>query len=322
MQQVLLQYYNLDLLSQEKDENPDENKNNFDEIKFIYESGSPFDFCAIPFYPKKIIYQEKNIPLDSQKFNLIKRISSVYEDLEKDAFETEKNSVKKISPSDLEKAKFLSAEKGKNEDLKPLDFSAELDSFLDPLIKSQKINWDSLGIFIHLYLQNFVQGLDFDFLESVLSSELPEFSQNQRKQLFEYCRKICLNFSESELGKKALSSGAKAEYPFKMSLDGFTVNGSIDLFFAENENHFTIIDYKTDHSVNIKKYAGQQACYKKAVSLIFDVPEESIKTFLYFVRFNKFVDISSSTNMQIDSKIFYKILEESKNQSYTELLKA
>ncbi len=329
LQQVLTQYYDLDSLSQTKNEVSGESEEDFDKIKFVYETGAPFDFCAIPFYPKKIIYQEKNIPLDTQKFNLIKRISPVYETLEKDAFYTEETFVKKISPSDLENAEISSADEGgenagnenaENASQKALAFSYELDSFLAPLIEEQKISWKQLGTFIHLYLENFTKLQNFTFTEENLNYELPEFSKGQREKLFEYCRIICQNFSGSELGKKALSCGAKTEYPFKMSLDGFTVNGSIDLFFKEGENQFTIIDYKTDHSIDAKKYAGQQSCYKKALSLIFGVPEENIKSFLYFVRFNKFVDISSLTNIKIDSELFYKILEESKNPSYTDFL--
>ncbi len=123
-----------------------------------------------------------------------------------------------------------------------------------------------------------------------------KLSEAQRNKLSAVCEKICARFAASEYGARALRAreeGAwiKTEYAFKMCIDGYIVTGSIDLVFDNGEGTYTIIDYKTDHEIDPARYYRQQACYRKAVATLLNVPEKNVRCVLYYVRHDEFSEI-------------------------------
>ena len=78
-----------------------------------------------------------------------------------------------------------------------------------------------------------------------------------------------------------------------------TTNGQspfVTIFmYLDKNDEYVILDYKTDQAINPEIYYGQQSCYRKAVSEMYNIPVEKIKTYLYYTRFDKTVDISQNT---------------------------
>ena len=66
----------------------------------------------------------------------------------------------------------------------------------------------------------------------------------------------------------------------------------------EDEDGFTIVDFKTDSALNIEKYVPQQNCYKKAAQEILNVEADKIKCYLYFLRNNEIIDLSKHMDCQ------------------------
>lgn len=314
-----------------------------------YSENAPFDFELIPLVSKNKIYSNSKISLDEQKNILMQKVQEKYSDLEKNQIELEFSEIQKISPSDFENigedfddenstaenfvtlTKEISA-KTENKNLSEnstaensatltKEFSAEIDSFMNKILQSKNKNfsWNDFGTFVHLYLEYFVQRFDFKTIKNISSSKIKNLSLPQQEKLFSLCEKICNNFAQTSLGKKVLISNPQAEFSFKMYLDDFLINGSIDLFFKDENENFTIIDYKTDHKEIPEKYFGQQTCYKEAISSLYKIPKDKIKVFLYYVRFSDFVDITKNTNLVLDSKMFKKIMETSNQKANQEM---
>ena len=115
------------------------------------------------------------------------------------------------------------------------------------------------------------------------------------------------SFEKSELGKKAINSKwHKAEYDFRCRInmdDGSSkiIKGSIDLVFENDDGTYTVVDYKTNQTINPETYIAQLACYREAVSQMMGVGPEKVFCSLYYLRFNREIDITketSSANLQ------------------------
>ena len=107
---------------------------------------------------------------------------------------------------------------------------------------------------------------------------------------------MCQNFAASDLGQqlencKSTGSFYRAEWAFRMFLDGYIFTGSIDLIFQNADGTYTIVDYKSDKEIDPEKYRGQQDCYKKAASRMLNVSEDKISCWLYFLRHHLFSKI-------------------------------
>ena len=100
-------------------------------------------------------------------------------------------------------------------------------------------------------------------------------------------------FAQSECGILLQNSTFhKAEFNFMHNTGGKIVRGIMDLIFKAQDGTIYIIDYKTDEKILPEKYLPQQQCYKQAASEIFQLPESSVKTILFYLRYGKAVDIS------------------------------
>ena len=79
------------------------------------------------------------------------------------------------------------------------------------------------------------------------------------------------------------------------------VRGQIDLVFRNNDSdsetdEYTIVDYKTDSSIKPEEHYEQIALYRQAISQMLNCPVQNIKCYLYYLRFNKAVNISNEIN--------------------------
>lgn len=88
------------------------------------------------------------------------------------------------------------------------------------------------------------------------------------------------------------ASWRKTEFTFKLRLEDYIINGSMDLIYQDHQGQLHIVDYKTDQQQQPELYYPQQAAYRKAAATIFCVPEDTITCSLYYLRTGTVVDIT------------------------------
>ena len=145
------------------------------------------------------------------------------------------------------------------------------------------------------------------YMEASVNEKSPVYPNREIIGLKDYekdkaeIERICLemkeNFSNSELGKKAIEAKrngfCKTEYSFKSRNGSKIVKGVIDLLFKDKDGSYVIVDFKTNQTKNPEIYYVQLSYYRKAVASMFGVNDfTKIKCFLYYLRFSEAVDIS------------------------------
>lgn len=107
------------------------------------------------------------------------------------------------------------------------------------------------------------------------------------------CAEMAQKFQDSPLGKDAAASDwHKAEYPFKSRVGEKIVRGTIDLIFKNPDGAYTIVDYKTNQTIQPELYYTQLACYRQAAAQMLSQPEDSIRCILYYLRYHTAIDIT------------------------------
>jgi len=207
---------------------------------------------------------------------------------------------KRITPSSLEKLYDEEAgrttEAGFGESAGG-DLYPEIDELLERLANENvRFGFDEFGTLVHACLENAMNGFDSAGIKLASEKYMRKLSEAQQDKMNVVCEKICARFAASEYGARALKvreEGAwiKTEYAFKMCIDSYIVTGSIDLVFDNGGGTYTIVDYKTDHEIDPARYYRQQACYRKAVATLRNVPEENVRCVLYYVRHDEFAEI-------------------------------
>ncbi|MBO7582961.1 MAG: UvrD-helicase domain-containing protein [Treponema sp.] len=173
-------------------------------------------------------------------------------------------------------------------------------SFDSPEDTLQSTNFTAadFGTLVHAFLEAQAKGIPCDQYqpESKLLKNLPD-SPVVMNQFIDSCKSMCQSFAQSDLGKaldecKAAGRFYRAEWVFRMLLDGFIFTGSIDLIFENPDGTYTIVDYKSDKEIDIEKYRGQQECYRKAAAKLLKISEEKISCWLYFLRHSRSLSLS------------------------------
>lgn len=164
-------------------------------------------------------------------------------------------------------------------------------------LQSTNFTAADFGTLVHAFLEAQAKGIPCDQYqpESKLLKNLPD-SPAVMNQFIDSCKSMCQSFAQSDLGKaldecKATGRFYRAEWVFRMLLDGFIFTGSIDLIYENPDGTYTIVDYKSDKEIDIEKYRGQQECYRKAASRMLKIPAEKIDCWLYFLRHEKAVKL-------------------------------
>ena len=172
------------------------------------------------------------------------------------------------------------------------DSGATFDSPEDTL-QSTVFTAADFGTLVHAFLEAQANGTPCDQFkpDSKLLKNLPD-SPDVMNQFLDSCKSMCQSFAQSDLGKalddcKSAGRFFRAEWAFRMLLDGFIFTGSIDLIFENPDGTYTIVDYKSDKEIDPEKYLGQQDCYKKAAAKLLKISEEKISCWLYFLRHEK-----------------------------------
>ena len=166
--------------------------------------------------------------------------------------------------------------------------------------------FNDFGTIAHAYLEGAVMNREPVIPNKALSGLTAKQSDDSAMEKINTVKAICSqmsgNFLSSELGKAAVASDfKKAEYSFRSRVGSKIVRGSIDLVFRNSDGTYTIVDYKSNQEMKPEIYFEQLACYRSAVAAMLGVPADSVKCFLYYLRFAKEVDITkdvSSINLE------------------------
>ncbi|HAZ95733.1 UvrD-helicase domain-containing protein [uncultured Treponema sp.] len=276
-------------------------------------NGAPFDFIKINPVSTKVRADDK-INLDELRQEKIKLFSAFYDKIpfEKDINFPLEFFDKTQTPSGLEKLLPKTSVKI-NSEFKINEEYSSVDLILKPDVgdsedneedsASSKFNYADFGKLAHSYLESFVSTGNIlnaeNFVDRIVAKKLSE-NQKAKEILLKTVVSMCEAFEKSELGKKVADAKnsnrlCKAENKFKFLMDDTIFTGSMDLIFQDLDQKLFIVDYKTDRIAKPELYIEQLSCYRKAASEIFHVDAKDIKTFLYYLRYDKEIDISAYT---------------------------
>lgn len=295
----------------------------YDDNDFSFESycnepvfnknGAPFDFIKINPVSTKVRADDK-INLDELRQEKIKLFSAFYDKIpfEKDINFPLEFFDKTQTPSGLEKLPPKTSVKI-NSEFKINEEYSSVDLILKPDVgdsedneedsASSEFNYADFGKLAHSYLESFVSTGNIlnaeNFVDRIVAKKLSE-NQKAKEILLKTVVSMCEAFEKSELGKKVADAKnsnrlCKAENKFKFLMDDTIFTGSMDLIFQDLDQKLFIVDYKTDRIAKPELYIEQLSCYRKAASEIFHVDAKDIKTFLYYLRYDKEIDISAYT---------------------------
>ena len=176
------------------------------------------------------------------------------------------------------------------------DTGSRLDGAED-ILEGVNFTAADFGTLVHAFLEAQANGTPCDKYkpQAKLLKNLPD-NQDILNQMLDSCRTLCEWFTQSDLGKaleqcKAAGRFYRAEWAFRMYLDGSIFTGSIDLIFENPDGTYTIVDYKSDKEIDAEKYRGQQECYRKAASRMLRMTEDKIECWLYFLKHKQAVKL-------------------------------
>ena len=153
-----------------------------------------------------------------------------------------------------------------------------------------QFSYADFGTCAHLYLEAALN----NHQPSIPTRYLQHLSQTNQQKLHQLCSTMTANFLSSPTGEAVRkASWRKTEFTFKLRLEGYIINGSMDLIYQDQQGQLHIVDYKTDQQEQPELYYPQQAAYRKAAAAIFSVPEEAITCSLYYLRTGNVVDITT-----------------------------
>lgn len=164
--------------------------------------------------------------------------------------------------------------------------------------KTAKFSFENFGTIAHAYME-----------AAVKNQETPDYPAKEiaaledKTEYLKTIKKICLQmkqtFIESEIGKAAKNSAwKKTEYEFRGTIGKKIIRGIIDLVFRNPDGSYTIIDYKTNQTIQPEIYEAQLACYKKVISDMLQIPAGKIRCYLYYLRFGKLVEINTENSLK------------------------
>lgn len=259
-----------------------------------YQDASPFSKIEIiePFSQVEIFSEQKRPNTQKAKIDFVKALSkqSPYESSQI----IKKDLVEKIyvSPSKLyeeaEKDEFKKSLENKNRTDLPF---AEINEIIE---RHKNFDFNNFGTIAHSYLETALKFYGQEIKVPYNNQDVSglENSTGDIKKVEKICEQMTKEFLNSELGKKALSSiWRKEEFEFKSRFGEKILSGIIDLVFKEKDGSFFVVDYKTNREIRPEIYYSQLACYRRAVSQMLSVPEEKIRTFLFYLRFGKEIEV-------------------------------
>ena len=240
---------------------------------------SPFTFEEIPQASISVLNSGEETRTD-----FLQRIKEIYADAKILLPEEVKSNY--ISPSHLyEEDEEKSAATKETADIPMKEINALVES------SGGEFGYNDFGTIAHAYMEAAITGTSPN-VPAVCYNGIKNSSQ-KKKIIDEICKKMQSQFMQTEIGKEALESEwHKTEYSFKSRIGSTILNGQIDLVYKNSNGGYTVVDYKTNQTIEPEIYLMQLACYKDALSQMTGTAPEKIKCVLYYLRFGKSVDIT------------------------------
>ncbi len=176
---------------------------------------------------------------------------------------------------------------------------------INELVKdSTNFGFNNFGTIAHAYMEAAING-----------TEKPNYSQKEllgiegNEEKLELIEKICSQmqktFLETEIGKQAKNSTwKKTEFEFRGKIGTKIIKGIIDLVFKNENGTYTIVDYKTNQTIDSEIYKGQLSCYKQIIIDMLNIKNSNdINCYLYYLRFGKFVEVKTENSLENLKKI-------------------
>ena len=138
-------------------------------------------------------------------------------------------------------------------------------------------------------------------------------SEDKRQTLLKICKSMENALKNSELwhkfqaAKKIKEPFWKTEWNFKMRIGKNIVNGIMDLIFKNEDGTYTLVDYKTNKTINPEYFFYQQSLYKIAAANMLGIDSSKIQSILYYLSFEQSVDITKYSKQSIDETIFEEL---------------
>ena len=154
-----------------------------------------------------------------------------------------------------------------------------------------RFGYNDFGTIAHAYMESAVSGNELQISQTCYAGI--DDSESKKNKVNAICEQMKEQFIKSELGKKAKESDwHKCEYSFRCRIDSKILKGQIDLVFKNKDGTYTLVDYKTNQTINPDEYKEQLACYRYALCSLLNCKESDISCILYYLRFAKAEDIS------------------------------
>lgn len=164
--------------------------------------------------------------------------------------------------------------------------------------KTQKFTFENFGTIAHAYMESAVKNTEKPIFSVKEISGLEEKTE-YIKVIDRICRQMQKTFIESEIGKTAKNSTwKKTEYEFRGTIGTKIIRGIIDLVFKNTDGTYTIVDYKTNQTIQPELYEAQLGCYKKVIADMLQIEMEKIHCYLYYLRFGKLVEIKNEISLK------------------------
>lgn len=156
-----------------------------------------------------------------------------------------------------------------------------------------RFTFANFGTIAHAFLQAGAEGQE----GNCSTKDITGLNGSEKKldTILNICRKMTQDFLNSPTGKEVLASKwHREEYPFKLKLGDLIVKGSIDLVYENKDGSYTLVDYKTNQSIEPELYYNQLGAYAEAFAQMKGISSEKIKTVLFYLRFAQAVDITEN----------------------------
>lgn len=162
--------------------------------------------------------------------------------------------------------------------------------------KKPLFGFNHFGTIAHAYLEGVIKNKPAEFSVDQLAGL--KNKESDKNTVLKIAQEIAENFTKTPLGIRAINSQwKKAEFDFKFSVGQKIVNGQIDLVFKNSDGTYTIVDYKTNRTIEPEIYYLQLACYRLALSEMLQIPPKQINCKLYYLRFSEEVDITEQCSL-------------------------
>ena len=251
---------------------------------YLFNKDAGFDYIEIePIEYSQIPNINTKTPLEKIRKDITDKTENIYNSAKLIKYEC--HPIERKTPSSLE-PDFIKAEAEDSD-------SGEKYEEASDLLTSADFSAADFGTLVHAYLEAQANNIAPENFEPPVSmfKNLTESKIQENKKI---CIQMCSKFKSSKNGQelekvKLTGDFYRAEWGFRMMMEGTIFTGSIDLIYSNGDGSYTIVDYKSDNNIEPEKYTGQQHCYRTAASKLLKVDESKISLYLYFLKHDKIV---------------------------------